>query len=279
VHVELTDPKRQVLVGPPFELAPARRRGQRTAHLRDATLHLVGRELSTRYRRSALGWLWAVAPPLVQLAVFHFVFTRVVPLDVPNFAVFLLIGILAWNWFSTSVSLATGALERSRDLVLRPGFATSLLPLVAVLVALVDYAIAAPILLVAVALTTGLGTEALLLPLLLAIQFGFAAGLGWALAPAQIFYRDVQHLVGLALILGFWLTPVFYTRDTVPDKFALVYDLNPMAHLVEAQRVILLDGTIPDAGALALVALASVVVAAGGLRFFLARQHDVPDEL
>ena len=252
---------------------------RRLAYLRDATLHLIGRELAGRYRRSLFGWLWSLAPPLLQLAVFHFLFTRVIPLDVPNFALFLLTGILAWAFFSAGVSLATSSLEARRDLVLRPGFPSFLLPVVSVFVGLVDYLIAVPVLLAAVALDIGLHAEALLLPALLAVQLVLAVGLGWLLAPAQVFFRDVQHLVGIALTLGFWLTPVFYTRASVPEQFRLMYDLNPMAHLVEAQRAILLDGALPAATGLAFVSLAAVAVFVAGAAVFAACRHSIPEQL
>jgi lipopolysaccharide transport system permease protein len=225
------------------------------------------------------GWLWAVAPPLVQLAVFHFVFTRVLPLDVPHFAIFLLSGILAWNWFSTGVAVATDSLETRRDLVLRPGFPTILLPVVAVLVALADYLVALPVLLVAVAFTTGLGVEVLLLPALLLVQLLLMLGLGWVLASAHVFFRDVRHLVGLALLLGFWLTPVFYSAKGVHGLLALVYDLNPLARLIDAQRDVLLERTLPAALPLVAVGAFSAAVFAAGLAIFLVYRHRLPEEL
>ena len=251
----------------------------RLRYLRDATLHLVGRELTARYRRSLLGWLWSLAPPLMQLAVFHFVFTRVIPLDVPNFALFLLTGILAWSFFAAGVSLATASLEARRDLVRRPGFPTFLLPVVAVLVGFVDYLFALPVLLLAVGFEVGLGPEALLLPVLVAMQLVLACGLGWLLAPLHVFFRDVQHFVGIVLTLGFWLTPIFYTRASVPPGFSLIYDLNPMAHLVEAQRAVLLDGVWPSPVPLALVGGAAVAVLAAGATVFAACHRSIPEQL
>ena len=251
----------------------------RLLYLKDVTLHLVGRELATRYRRSLLGWLWSLAPPLLQLAIFHFVFTRLIPLNVENFALFLLTGILAWNLFSTGLSLATGSLERHRNLVLKPMFPTFVLPFVYVLVGFVDYLVALPVLLIAIAVTTGLDMTALVLPVLLAVQLLLTVGLGLVFAPLNVFFRDVAHFVGLGLMLGFWLTPVFYTRSTVPDRFSLVYDLNPMAHLIEAQRNVLLYGVSPSLKSLALVALGSLVVFAAGAALFARSRQTLPEQL
>lgn len=251
----------------------------RVAYLRDVTLHLVRRELAVRHRGSLLGWLWSFSPALLQLLVTHFLFTRVIPLGVANYPVFLLAGILAWSWFSGSVRSATSVLEVSRNLVLRPGFPTMLLPIVATLVGLVDYLIALPILLGAVALTTGLSVAAVLLPVFIVLQFFLIAGLGLALAPLQLFFRDVRQLVGMAVALGFWLTPVFYPERKVPEAFKPLYDVNPLSQLIEAEREILLGGGFPSLVSVAAVAIAALVAFACGCAVFSAFKHALPEKL
>jgi lipopolysaccharide transport system permease protein len=252
---------------------------RRAVHLRDITMHLVGRSLATRYRGSLLGWLWSLTPPLLLLLATYFLFTHVIALDVPNYPVFLLTGILAWNWLSRGLPAATSSLEDGRSLALRPAFPSVLLPIVAVLVALVDYVLALPILLVAVGLTVGLQPTALLLPVLIAIQFVFAIGLGLMLAPLQVFFRDVAYLVGVLLTLGFWITPIVYAVRQVPDRFGLIYDLNPMAHLIEAQRRVLIDGALPSARPLVLTGVAALAILTAGFAVFASTRRAIPDHL
>src|SRR3990172_6994929 len=251
----------------------------RLLHLHELTLHLVARDLASRQRGSLLGWLWSLAPPLLQLVLVHFLFTRVVPLGVENYALFLLTGILAWSGFSRGLAAATDSLEANRSLVLRPGFPTPLLPLVAVLVAFVDQCLALPILLVAVAATSGLAPAAGLLPALLAIQLALTTGLAWCLAPLQVFLRDTRHLVGIALSLGFWITPIFYAPRRLPDALGFLHDATPMAQLLAAQRAILLRGTLPDAAPLALVAGLSLVLLVAGFAVFHATQHALAERV
>lgn len=253
--------------------------GHRLAHRVEVAAHLVRTELATRHRGSALGWIWALGPPLLQLAATYFLFTRVIPLDVPDYPVFLLVGILAWSWFARSLGEGVTSLEQRRELVLRPGFATEILPLTSVLVALVDYLIALPVLFVALALTTGLHPEAAFLPVLLAIQFLFSAGLALAVAPLQVFLRDVRQIVALLVSVGFWLTPIFYRRAQVPDSLTWLYDANPMAHLIGAQRQILMGGELPSLGVLAIVGLAGLAVLGAGYAVFAACRHAVPEQL
>lgn len=249
------------------------------AHRAEVALHLVRTELATRHRGSVLGWLWALGPPLLQLAATYFLFTRVIPLDVPDYPVFLLVGILAWSWFTRSLGDGVTSLEQRRELVLRPGFAIEVLPLTSVLAALVDYLIALPVLFVALGVTNGLHPEAALLPVLLAIQFLYCAGFALAVAPLQVFLRDVRQVVTLLVSVGFWLTPIFYRRGQVPDSLTWLYDANPMAHLIDAQRQVLMAGALPSLGVLAVVGLAGLAVLAAGYAVFVSCRHSVPEQL
>ncbi|HEY7604731.1 MAG TPA: ABC transporter permease [Gaiellaceae bacterium] len=252
---------------------------KRLVYERDVTFNLVRTELASRQRGSFLGWLWSLGPPFLQLAATYFLFTRVIPLGIDNFPVFLLVGVLAWSWFSGSVSEATSSLEARRDLVLRPGFTTAVIPLVAVLVALVDYVLALPVLFIALGFTTGIHVEAFFLPVLLALQLGLCAGLSLLFAPLQVFVRDVQRIVSVGLAVLFWFTPVFYERKQVPGALEPLYRLNPMSELIEAQRAILLDGSMPTAKSVGLVVLETAIALALGIFTFVRLRHSVPDEL
>lgn len=261
----------------PREPDPAR---IRATYLWGMTMHLVGRELSSRYRRSVAGWVWALIPPLIQLAVYNFVFTQVLPVaSSQHFSVFLLIGILSWNWFAGGLTLATTSLEARRQFVLRPGFPTALLPCVSVVVALADYLIALPVLLVATAFAVGLHAAVTILPALLLIQLVLMLGLALLLAPANVFFRDVSHFVGVALTFGFWLTPIFYAQTLVPDRFAAVYEFNPIARLLAAQREALLVGTFPRLLPIAVVGAVSLAVAVAGFLTFQRVRHALPEQL
>jgi len=118
-----------------------------------------------------------------------------------------------------------------------------------------------------------------LLPALLAIQLALTTGLAWCLAPLQVFLRDTRHLVGIALSLGFWITPIFYAPRRLPDALGFLHDANPMAQLIAAQRAILLHGTLPDAAPLALVAGLSLVLLVAGFAVFHATQHALAERV
>jgi ABC-type polysaccharide/polyol phosphate export permease len=127
--------------------------------------------------------------------------------------------------------------------------------------------------------TVGLSLDAMLLALLIVVELVLAAGVGLLLAPLQIYLRDVARMVALALMIGFWLTPVFYRQSRVPPEFTFVYQVNPMAHLIEAQRQILLYRELPHATSMLATAGLSLVILALGSLVFHALRNSLPDRL
>jgi lipopolysaccharide transport system permease protein len=246
-------------------LAGADRR-RRLVHLRDLVWELVGREIKVRYTRSVLGVAWALVTPLAQLLVFSFLFRQVLPAGVPNYAAFTFCGVLVWGWFQSSVLFSAAAIVDNRDLIRRPGFPAAILPLVTVGTNFVHFVVALPVLLL-VLLVSGLPvTPAVLaLPLVVALQFVLTLGLAYVVAAVHVTFRDTQHVLGVGLMLLFYLTPVFYDAAAVPQRYRPLYDLNPLVHLVGAYRAILLGGGPPAPAPL----LGLAVLGAAGLRLGL----------
>jgi lipopolysaccharide transport system permease protein len=249
-------------------------------HRVDLIAALVARDVTLRYRRSALGLLWSQLGPLVMLGVLTFLFTRVVPLSIPDYGAFVLTGLLAWTWFSGAIVSATASVAGSADLVRRPRFPVSLLPVVAVGSHLIQFVLALPVLALAVVASTGRlpGTVAAL-PLVMAVQAVVMIGPAWVLAALNVRFRDVSHLVGVVLFPLFYVTPVFYDAGAVPGSVRWVYRSNPLVHLFEAYRDAALLGRWPSMAPLAVVAGAGLVAAVLGHRAFTAMAPTFPDEV
>lgn len=242
-------------------------------------LHLARRELASRNRYTVLGWLWPLMRQLAQLGVLLFVFTRLVDLDIDDYAPFLFAGLVAWTWFSQGLSDATLSLLAHRHLVFRPRCPAAILPVVGVGVALVDALIALPVLLAMTIAAGHLGPSLLFLPVLAAIQLVLTCGIGWLASAASVWFRDVRHLVALALVLLFYMTPVFYSTDRVPEDYEWIVWLNPLTPLVEGYRDVLIDEKLPGAGPLLAVTAVSLAVAALGLYLFQRLRPRFADEL
>jgi lipopolysaccharide transport system permease protein len=247
--------------------------------LGELALHLTARELHTRHRWTLLGWAWPLARQLAQLAVLVFVFSSVLDLGIENYPVFVFAGLVCFTWFSAGIADAAGCLVAKRHLVLQPRFPAAVLPIVAVAVPLVDVLLAVPVLGAMLAVSGDLTWHFALLPLLAAIQLVLMAGMAWIVAPATAFLRDVPNVVGVGLLLLFYVTPVFYDLSRVPDHLHWVLRLNPLTTLVEAYRDVLIHGRVPAPGELALLAAGSALLAIAGFALFRRLEPRMVDEL
>jgi ABC-type polysaccharide/polyol phosphate export permease/4-amino-4-deoxy-L-arabinose transferase-like glycosyltransferase len=239
---------------------------RRLFYLRDLLRELVSRDMKLRYKRSVLGIAWSLFNPLAQLLIFIFLFRRVLPLNIPNYPLFVFSGVLAWSWFQSSLLLATGSITDNRELIRRPGFPAAILPVVAVTSNMIHFLLALPILLLFLVLSGLRPTGAFVaLPLVIAVQFLLILSLAYLVATFHVTFRDTQHLLGVLLLLLFYLTPVFYDASTVPERYRLFYRLNPMMHMLDAYRTILIRGELPDG--LSLLGLAALTAGLLGLGY------------
>lgn len=250
----------------------------------DLILHLVGRDFAVRYRRSILGGLWSLVQPLSRLVVLSFLFTQVLPLGgntkVSDYTAFLFVGLIGWLWFSAAVLSGCSSPVDRADLILRPGVPRTVVPVVAVLAAGLDYLAALPILLLYLLIVAdGLPATGLLMPVLLLLQLILTLGVTFLLAAANVFVRDIRIVTDVVLLLGFYITPVFYRPSQVPDSFQWAIDGNPVATLLEMQRNALVEGDLPSLGAFAQITAVCLAIGAIGLVAYRRASPYFGDEL
>jgi len=239
---------------------------------RELLLHLISRNLRVQYKQSVLGYAWIILNPLAQLLTLAFVFSVVFPSqsqqDAP-FTLFLFVGLLPWIFFSNAVSAATDSISGGASMVTAVYFPRELLVVSAVLVRFVDL-IAGAIILAVLLILAGqpLGWAALWLPVLLLLQFAFVIGLSLPLAALNLFFHDIRYLVGVLLYLWFFFTPIFYARSIVPARYDIVYDLNPIARLIDSYRYALLQDVGPPWGSVAAVVGLCLLTLAIGYALF-----------
>lgn len=246
--------------------------GQSRANRADLLLHLVWREFAVRYRKSALGVLWSIVPTLTQLLMLVFLFKKVVPLGIEAYPAFVLSALLPWAWFGNSVTSSAPLFSSHRDLVRRPNFEPSTLVTVNTLVELINYLVLLPVLLALLIFYDRSLTPALLwLPLLMTIQCLFIVGISLITASLNVVYGDVKYIVNLAVMLLFYLTPVFYRVQAVGETYQALFTWNPLAVLIQGYREIFFYGHAPEWSALLFAAVASVALWGFG-RFIYNRQ-------
>jgi ABC-type polysaccharide/polyol phosphate export permease/peptidoglycan/xylan/chitin deacetylase (PgdA/CDA1 family) len=233
------------------------------AHLRVAVSALVRQELRERYAGSLLGIGWAVARPLLYFSVLVLLFGQVVRIAEPRYPEFLLAGLVPWLFFQTAVGEATGSIRGRGDILRLAAFPRAALPLATVAAAVVD--LAAQLVVVASVLVAADGTvgpRLLGLAPAMAVLLGLSAMTSLLISGLCVQYRDVSHLVPMALFLGFYATPVFYSSTHIHMPWRVVYLLNPMAVVVETFRSVLYGGSWPPWWALSWT---TAFVAVGGI--------------
>lgn len=210
---------------------------------------LVARHLAGRYRGSVLGFVWSLLNPLCLMAVYTLVFHIYTRFDGTNhYTLFVFCGLLPWVWTQSTLIEGTSSIAGSGHLVTKSMFPPHILPLVSVCTGLVHFLLSLPIFFI---FTFFLGGEVswtlLLLPVVVAIHFCLLYGLVLAGSSLNVFYRDVQHLVGNLLSLVFFLCPIVYPVTQVPQAFSWTLRANPFAVIVQLYHGVLLHGTVPSA--------------------------------
>lgn len=247
---------------------------------RDLLLELVSRDMKLRYKRSVLGMLWSLLNPLAQLLVFVFLFRRVMPLDIPDYPTYVFAGLIVWSWFQSSLVAAAASIVGNRELLRRPGFPTAILPVVVVTTSLVHFLLAFPILLLFLVTDRNVPALSLVaLPVLIAVQFTLTLGLSYVVAALQVVFGDTQHLLGVGLLVLFYLTPVFYRAADVPEQYRPIYRLNPIAPFVMAFRDIMLFDRMPGLAELLIVTAISGGCLWGGYLLFSLTSSRFVEEL
>jgi ABC-2 type transport system permease protein len=268
---------------------------------RELLLNLVRKELKVRYKNSALGFFWSMLNPLMYLVVFTVVFQVVLKAGIPYFPVFLLSGLLAWNLFSASLAGATGSITGNASLVNKVWFPREILPLSSIGANFVHFLLQGLVLVLALIVfrfDVAWGYVWLVIPGLLALLL-LTSACAIFLAAANVYARDTQHLLELALLAWIWLTPIIYVWDLqahVLEEQGLSPQLtllNPMTSIVLAFQRALYGIAETDAGVrqlplesslwyfrnLAVVGVVSSVLLVLALRMFARIEGSFSEEL
>ncbi len=235
-------------IGPATEISkrpnPVRRLMNVWAY-RELLGNLVRKELKVKYKNSVLGFVWTLLNPTLYLVVFSLVFQEVLRVQVPYYAIFFLSGLLVWNFFSTALGSGTGSITGNAQLVQKVWFPREILPLAAIGAAMVHFFLQALVLVAALGIfRRAPSTEYLIaLPLAFVVLIVLAAALAIALSAVNVYLRDTEHLLELALLAWFWLSCVVYPYRQVAERLGpsreWMASLNPVIPIVLTfQRVL-----------------------------------------
>jgi ABC-type polysaccharide/polyol phosphate export permease len=247
---------------------------------RDLIRNLVVSEVKTRYKNSVLGFVWSLLNPLAMMLVFTVVFGFLWPnQQVENFPIYLLCGLLPWNFFSASVISSVNSVVNNGNLVKKVYFPREVLPIATVLAQLVNFLLALVVLFVALFIfRTNFSPWLWTLPIIILIQTCFSLGIGLVLSTLQVFYRDTQLVMEVVMLAWFFLTPVFYRASQLPMYYKIgelevpvqrvMYILNPMASLINVYRDLLYNGYRTDIDFFIRTAVTALLALGIGYWFF-----------
>jgi len=235
---------------------------------------LIQREIRVRYKGSALGLLWSVVYPLAMMGVYTLVFSVLWKTagNIPHYPLFVLAGLAVWGFFQASVQLGTGALLGNAELIKKVWFPRELVVVATVLAQTISIGVMLAILIPADLIVEpgNARTLALAIPIMAALVC-LALGLAWLLSVANVFFRDVEHLLGVLFLPWFFLTPVLYGLQQLPAaaQHAWLIDLlrygNPVTPYVEGLRAVILQATVPGPVLLLYIFLVGPALALVGL--------------
>jgi lipopolysaccharide transport system permease protein len=248
---------------------------------RDLVYYLARRDLAVRYRQTVIGAAWAIVRPVMFAAVFATFLTLIgrVPTEGVPYAVFALTGMSLWLFISTSLGVTSASTMASSALVSKVYFPRLAIPLAAMIGPVVDFLIALVVLFIAMALYgVAPGASIVALPAVFVLALAVTFGAGLLLSAYAARYRDIQQIVPFVVQIGLFASPVLYPLSLIPDRFQVLYALNPAVGLLEAFRWAVL-GTSPPGGLLVIPIVAGVLLLAGGLAVFARAESRFADDL
>ena len=208
---------------------------------------LVARDFKVKYKRSVLGVLWSFLHPLLVMSIQYVVFSTIFKGDVSNFAVYLLIGVVSFNFFSESCGMALSAIVGNYNLITKVYVPKYIYPMTRVMSSVVNLTISLiPLVLMALATGVKLHKSVILSLYFFGCLIIFSLGLGLLLSTSMVFFRDTQFLWGVLSMIWMYATPIFYPETILPDNFKFILKINPLYYFLKNLRLCILNGISPE---------------------------------
>ena len=249
---------------------------------RELFYFLVWRDVKIRYKQTVIGAAWAIVQPVMTMVIFTVIFGNFakIPSDGLPYAIFSYTALLPWNYFSQAITRSGNSLVGDSNLIKKVYFPRLIIPLASVSSPLVDFFVSFLVLLVMLAwfgITPGWGV--LILPLFLVLAFMTALAVGLWLSPLNARYRDISHTIPFLIQLWMYASPVVYSVSMIPEKWRLIFSLNPLAGVIEGFRWALLGKGNPAIGAIMISACVVLILLLGGMVFFKRMERYFADVL
>lgn len=248
---------------------------------RQMIFSLVRKELRGRYKGSALGFLWTFINPLLQLCVYTFVFSIVMPNNIDKFYLYLFVGLIPWLFFSGSLTGGAASIINQKDMVKKIYFPREVMPIAYVTSNFVNMLLCF-IVIFAVVIVTGGGINPIAicyLPIIMVVEYIMCLGGAMLTSALTVYFRDLEYILGIVTMAWMYFTPVVYSIDMVPESLRPFMNLNPMTPVIVAYRDVLYSKQVPHIRTLASGFILGCIVLILGCAVFQKLQRGFAEEL
>lgn len=247
---------------------------------REMLKSLVKKDLRTRYKGSFLGFLWTFVNPLLQLAVYTVIFSSIMRVNIDKFYMYLFVALVPWIFFSTALQVGTGSIVTNKDLVKKIYFPRVILPISVVTANLMNMIFSFAVVIPALLLSgIGIGSSILYLPIIMLVEYVMALGFTILFSALNVYFRDLEHLLGIVLMAWFYFTPIVYSIDMIPPAYMKLFKLNPITPVILAYRDILYFKRAPDMKTLGILLIIGIVFLFIADKVFYKLQKNFAEEI
>ncbi|MGB9749947.1 MAG: ABC transporter permease [Caldisericia bacterium] len=244
--------------------------------IKDLLFELVRKDIKVKYKRSILGVAWSILNPLLMMIVMSIVFSYLFRFQIKNYPIYILSGIIFWNFFSTSTNLASLSLISNASLLKKVYFPRYLLIFSTAISQFINllYALI-PLIIIMFIYKTPPKLSFILLPIPILSLLLFTIGLSLILSILSAYFTDISYIYQIILLAWIYLTPIFYPPSIVPDKYKIFLQINPMYHIILSLREVIYLGEFPSLNTLSISFIFSFSIFLFGLWFFRINENKV----
>ena len=240
----------------------------------------VKKEIRGRYKNSFLGVLWSFLNPLLQLLVYSVIFGALLAGGDKTYPIYICVALIPWTYFTTAITQAAFTVIGNADIIKKVYFPREILPVSVVTSGAVNFIISTIIILAFVIFSgVGLSWYILLYPFILLIQYVLLLGIGFIVSSVTVYFRDLEHIIGVVLMAAFYATPIVYKLEQLPHTLQIIVNLNPMTHLINAYRDIFYYHQMPNMEILVTLLGISLVLTVVGYFIFKKLQKGFAEQL
>ncbi len=247
---------------------------------RDMIYSLVKRELRGRYQKSVLGMLWTLLNPFFQIVIYTFVFTIIFPSSIENYYIYLMTGIIPWNFFSEALGQGAGSVVANADMTKKIYFPREILTISSVTAKFVNMLLGFVVVLGFLIFSkVGISYHILLLPLIFLAEYLMALGFTLFFSAITVYLRDMEYIVSVLLMAWIWATPIMYAVDTLEPTIAKLLLINPLTSVIMSYHNVLYYHIVPTPATLIGILLVGVVLLIIGEVVFVHLEGNFAEEL